>query len=152
MNAGRVQPEDGELLHVWRLHAGHRINIYLASLLVLLVLGLLAHYLTGPDVRPALVALLLLGAVPSALVAIRAALRQASLRVVLTRTHVLNVRLRSVERVPLDDVRGVVVARLVRDTWTTWLILDDGAAVRLVAPAFVFWSRRPKQAEPQPGR
>ena len=141
MSAGGTEPGDGEILHEWRLHAGHRINIYLSALVVLLVLGLLAGYLAGPDVQLPLVVLLLLAAVPSGLVAVRAGLRQRRLRVVLTPTHVHNVGLRSVERVPLDDVRAVVVARLVRDTWTTWLILDDGHAVRLVAPAFVFWSR-----------
>ena len=141
MSAGRLESDDVEILAEWRLHAGHRINIYVSALVVLLVLALLAAYLAGPSVAWPPVLLLLLGAVPSLLVAVRALLRQRRLRVILTPTQVHNVGLRSVERVPLDDIRAVVVARLVRDTWTTWLILDDGAAVRLVAPAFVFWSR-----------
>ena len=141
MSAGRVESDDVAPLAEWRLHAGHQINIWLSALVVVLVLALLADYLAGPSVAWPLVLLLLLGAVPSLLVAVRALLRQRRLRVVLTPTQVHNVGIRSVERVLLADVRAVVVARLVRDTWTTWLILDDGEAVRLVAPAFVFWSR-----------
>jgi hypothetical protein len=59
-------------------------------------------------------------------------------RVVLTPDEVVSVVGRTSTRVPLADIRGVVVGGRYRRRWSTWLLLDGGQSMRLVAPAFVF--------------
>ncbi len=59
----------------------------------------------------------------------------------LTSTEVVSRRGRREDRVRLEDIRGVVVGGTYRKGWATWLILDGGRSVRLVAPAFVFYNR-----------
>ena len=62
-------------------------------------------------------------------------------RVELTSTEVIATQGRREERVPLAEVRGVIVGGTYRRGWATWLVLDHGQSVRLAAPGLVFFNR-----------
>jgi hypothetical protein len=60
---------------------------------------------------------------------------------VLTTTEVVNRVGRHETRVPLGEIRGVIVGGTYRRGWATWLLLDGRESVRLAAPAFAFHDR-----------
>jgi hypothetical protein len=62
-------------------------------------------------------------------------------QVVLTSSEVMSRVGRRDERVPLSEVRAVIVGGSYRRGWSTWLLLDEGRSVRLSAPTYVFANR-----------
>jgi hypothetical protein len=62
-------------------------------------------------------------------------------RVELTSTEVVSREGSAETRVALAEIRAVVVGGTYRKGWATWLVLDGGGSVRLVAPGFVFYNR-----------
>ena len=62
-------------------------------------------------------------------------------RVSMTANEVVDRRGKAEVRVPLAEIRAVVVGGTYRKGWATWLVLDGGRSVRLGAPGFVFYNR-----------
>jgi hypothetical protein len=139
---------DSTGVQVWRVHPSYRINSYIPMALAVWI-ALFAMTRIGTT-RTIVIAAAGVAALLLMVQAVWAIRRQASIEVVLSADDVVNKKSGSIDRIPLPSISGVVVTKrsLARDTWTTWLMTDDGGAFRLGAPAFVFLSRHKALVRP----